>query len=319
MNSRFKAHLQKACLTLAALAVAAAIWVPCLHFFFRKPLSDFYQEKGVSPKARQLAARHLQLWTEPSLRQAELKKMRGSNAEWDFMGRSFLVWSLVNIGLREPETKTEYLSIIDQIIQETVRIEQEEGMYKFLMPYAKDRPYVIKPARSLFIDGEIALMMGARRMLQEEPAYRQPMGERLKAIERTWHINPIMAAESYPNECWTFDHAVALAAFKMADRLDGTDHSALCQKWIALARERLVDKATGLLVSSYMIDGTTLDGPEGSTIWMVAHCLKAVDESFARDQYERARRELGRITLGFGYGVEWPASWQGPRDIDSGR
>ena len=84
------------------LALAAAIWVPCLHLFFRKPLSDFYQEKGLSPKARQLAARHLQLWTEPSLRQAELKKMRGSNAEWDFMGRSFLVWSLVNMGLREP-------------------------------------------------------------------------------------------------------------------------------------------------------------------------------------------------------------------------
>jgi hypothetical protein len=43
-----------------------------------------------------------------------------------------------------------------------------------------------------------------------------------------------------------------------------------------------------------------------------------VDEGFARDQYQRARKELGRITLGFGYGVEWPASWQGPRDIDSG-
>jgi len=37
-----------------------------------------------------------------------------------------------------------------------------------------------------------------------------------------------------------------------------------------------------------------------------------------RDQYQRARKELGRITLGFGYGVEWPASWRGPRDIDSG-
>jgi hypothetical protein len=51
---------------------------------------------------------------------------------------------------------------------------------------------------------------------------------------------------------------------------------------------------------------------------MVAHCLQAVDEPFARDQYERARKELGRITLGFGYGLEWPASWQGPMDVDSG-
>ena len=77
-------------------------------------------------------------------------------------------------------------------------------------------------------------------------------------------------------------------------------------------------KPTGLLVSSYQTDGTPLDGPEGSTIWMVVHCLQVVDEPFARDQYQRARKELGRITLGFGYGVEWPASWQGPRDIDSG-
>ena len=318
MASRFMTSLKNLCVALVALAVAAAIWVPCLHLFFRKPLSDFYQEKGVSPKARQLAARHLHLWTEPSLRQAELRKMRGSNAEWDFMGRSFLVWSLVNMGLREPEARTRYLPIIDQIIEETVSIEQQDGIYAFLMPYAKDRPYVVKPARSLFIDGEIALMMGARRMLQEEPAYQQPMTERLKQIERRWRINPAMAAESYPNECWTFDHAVALAAFKMADRLDGTDHSDLCKRWVAMAKETLIHKPTGLLVSSYMIDGSPLDGPEGSTIWMVVHCLQVVDEAFARDQYQRARKELGRITAGFGYGVEWPAAWQGPRDIDSG-
>ena len=111
---------------------------------------------------------------------------------------------------------------------------------------------------------------------------------------------------------------MALAAFKVADRLDGTDHSALCKKWIDIAEGKAGPQETGLLVSSYQTDGTHLDGPEGSTIWMVVHCLQVVDEPFARDQYQRARKELGRITLGFGYGMEWPASWQGPRDIDSG-
>jgi len=90
MKPQTKARWKEAGLGLAALALAAAIWLPCLHLFFRKPVSDFYQEKGISPKARQLAARHLRLWSEPSLRQAELRKMRTSNAEWDFMGRSFL-------------------------------------------------------------------------------------------------------------------------------------------------------------------------------------------------------------------------------------
>lgn len=318
MNSLFETHLKKAGLALAAFAVASIIWLPCLHLFFRKPMTDFYREDGISPKTRQLAARHLQLWTETALRKIELQKMRSSNAEWDFMGRSFLVWSLVNMGLREPQMKEQYLPVIDQIIQETVKIEIEDGIYVFLMPYAKARPYVVKPARSLFLDGEIALMMGARRMLQEEPAYRQPMTERLRLIEKGLRSNREMALESYPDECWTFDHAVALAAFKIADRLDGTDHSQLCQQWIALAKTHLVHKETGLLVSSYQTDGTQLDGPEGSTIWMVVHCLQVVDEAFARDQYGRARKELGRITLGFGYGVEWPASWQGARDIDSG-
>lgn len=318
MGPNLKMRLSGVGIGLLALVISTALWLPCLHLFFRKPLANFYQESGISPTARQLAARHLRLWTEPTLRQAELKKMRNSNAEWDFMGRSFLVWSLANMGLREPQMKGQYLPVMDQIIHETVKIEQEDGIYAFLMPYAKARAYVVTPARSLFIDGEIALMMAARRMLQEEPAYKQPMTERLAVIEQRWRANPVMAAESYPDECWTFDHAVALAAFKVADRLDGADHSALCRQWIALAKEKLVHKPTGLLVSSFQTDGTALDGPEGSTIWMVAHCLQVVDEPFARDQYQRARKELGRVMLGFGYGTEWPASWRGPRDIDSG-
>src|SRR6185369_13613193 len=70
--------------------------------------------------------------------------------------------------------------------------------------------------------------------------------------------------------------------------------------------------------ASFGADGRALDGPEGSTLWMVAHCLQLLDEDFARDQYRRARAELGEITLGFGYAHEWPASWTGPMDVDSG-
>src|SRR5215467_8000636 len=112
MSSRFQARLRNAGVGLLAFMLASALWLPCLHLFFRKPLSNFYQENAISPKARQLAARHLQLWTEPALRETELKKMRGSNAEWDFMGRSFLVWSLANMGLREPQMKAQYLPVI---------------------------------------------------------------------------------------------------------------------------------------------------------------------------------------------------------------
>src|SRR5437899_2787403 len=97
--------LKRIVVALLVLAVSAAIWLPCLHLVFAQPISDFRQNEGLSPKAQQLAARHLQLWNEPDLRQKELLRMRASNAEWDFMGRSFLVWSLANMGLRDPQSK----------------------------------------------------------------------------------------------------------------------------------------------------------------------------------------------------------------------
>jgi hypothetical protein len=310
--------LKRIGLGLFALVIAGFLWLPCLHLLFARHAADFRAPEGISPQARQLAARHLRLWTDPALREGELRKMRASNAEWDFMGRSFLVWSLANMGLREPAAKAQYLQTMDQIIDETLRLEKQEGMYFFLMPYAKAGHFIEQPERSLFLDGEIALMLGARRVLEEKPAYRTLLAERVNIIARRFQNRPQLMLESYPDECWTFDHVVALDALRVADFLDGTDHSALIRSWLAMAKRRLVDPGSGILVSSFTTDGEFLGGPQGSTIWMVAHGLKILDESFALDQYQRARRELGEITLGFGYAHEWPASWHGPANIDSG-
>jgi hypothetical protein len=303
---------------LAALAVAAAIWIPCLHFFFTKEVGNFRRAAGLSPKAQQLAARHLQLWTDPVLRQGELDRMRASNAEWDFMGRTFLVWSLAEMSLRNPAAGADYLQTMDRIIEETLQLEQSQGMYFFLMPYARTRPYVMQPAHSLFLDSEIALMLAVRRMVAEKPEYGPMLRERVEAMQARMQRGPILCAESYPDECWMFDHAVALAAMRLADCLDGSDHSAFIHQWLAVARQKLVDRNTGLLFSSFTTDGQALDGPEGSSIWLVTHCLRLVDEDFARDQYQRARKELGRSLAGFAWSREWPVSWKGQMDIDSG-
>jgi len=305
-------------IALCALGAASMLWLPSLHLLYTRPVSDFRSSGALSPRARQLAARHLELWTEPALLERELRRMRASNAEWDFMGRSFLVWSLANMGLREPASKPPYLETMDRIIDETLRLEKEQGMHFFLMPYAEAQPYVMQPERSLFLDGEIALMLAVRCVLEEKPDYKALLTERVNLITDRFRQSPQMVLESYPNECWMFDHCVALAAIKITDYLDGSDHSTLIREWMAMAKQKLVHPDSGLLITSFATDGTHYDGPEGSTIWMVAHCLQLLDEEFARDQYERARKELGEITLGFGYAHEWPKSWNGPADIDSG-
>ena len=317
-NILMKARIKRILAGLTALTVATIVWLPCLHFIFIRPAAEFRRDEGISPVARALAARHLQLWTEPVLREQELNKMRVSNAEWDFMGRSYLVWSLANMALRDPASKPLYLQTMDRIIDETLRLEQQEGMYFFLMPYAKERHYLVQPAHSLFLDGEIALMLAARRVVEEKPEYKPLLTERVNAIVGRFQKSLRRLLESYPDECWMFDHCVALDAIKMADYLDGSDHSALIHDWLAMARQKLEDPKSGLLISSFTEDGTPLDGPEGSSIWMVTHSLQLLDEDFARDQYQRARKELGEITLGFGYAHEWPQSSKGTADIDSG-
>jgi hypothetical protein len=302
----------------ASILVATILWIPSVHFFFRVDAAPLLKDPGVSPCARELAARHLDFWADPAKRERELGGMRKSNAEWDFMGRTFLVLALANMSLRDPAMKPQALGVIDGILEETLRLEALHGFYHFSMDYATSRPYRREPARSQFVDSEIALMLAARRLVGEKEAWKAALGERVAFIVSGMEGQPVLSAESYPDECWTFDNANALAALRMADALDGTDHRPLCRAWLESAKARLVHKGTGILASEYTLAGSTLDGPEGSSIWMVSHALQLVDEAFARDQYDRARRELRRPICGFDVSREWPVSARGQADIDSG-
>jgi hypothetical protein len=304
--------------TILAFLLAIAVWVPCLHLFFKPDIDSYFAASGVPPRARELAASQLALWAAPALRSNEVSKMRASNAEWDFMGRTFLVMSLANMALREPTARSQYLEIMDCIIDETLRLEHEKGIYYFLLDYAKKSRFVSRDKRSVFQDGEIALMLAARRMVEEKPAYAPLLTNRVALMMSAMEESPVLCAESYPNECWIFCNTVALAAMVMSDILDSTDHSNFVRRWLATAKSRLTHPQTGLLISSFNLQGYPLDGPEGSSIWMAAHCLRIVDKAYAAGLYDRARTELGRTVLGFGYAKEWPASWRNVADIDSG-
>ncbi len=301
-----------------ALLLATAIWLPVLHLFFRPRLADFRQPQGVASQVHQLAARHLGLWEDPVRRAAEINRMRANNAEWDFMGRTYLVLALANLAIREPQQEQRYLGIIDTIIDETLRLEQSRGMYFFLMDYARRGPYLAQPPRSTFIDGEIALMLAARQLVKPEPRYTASLSQRVDVLVQYMSRGPVMCGESYPDECWLFCNAVSIAAIHISDRVDGRDHSGFVRRWLATIKSRLIDARSGMLVSSFTYNGRPMDGPEGTSIWMAVHCLKLVDPDFAAAQYRLACQQIGRELLGFGYAREWPTTWQGATDIDSG-
>lgn len=292
--------------------------MPLVHLFFKPALDQFRQADAVAPQARLVLARHLALWEDPNRRAREIDRMRASNAEWDFMGRTYFVLALANLAIREPAQEQRYLSIIDTIIDETLRLESTRGMYFFLMNYARERPFLAQPARSTFIDGEIALMIAARQFVRVEPRFSPPLAQRADMLVRYLSQGPVMCGESYPDECWLFCNTLAIAAMHISDLVDGRDHSAFIQQWLQTAKTKLIDPKSGMLISSLMYNGRPMDGPEGTSIWMIAHCLQIVDPDFAAGQYRLARAQLGRQVFGFGYAHEWPPTWQGPSDIDSG-
>jgi len=308
--------LRQALRTAVALLVATLVWLPSLHLFFARNQHDAFVDRGIAPRTSELAARQIQtLLGGPT---SELGAQHQASGEWDFMGRTYVAWSLANMALRDPQAKASYLEKMDKIISETLAVEKDNGFQYFLLPYWRARPFVANPPRSIFVDGEIALMLALRRLVDDNPEDKRALEERVSVITERMSSGPVASAESYPDECWTFCNAVALAALTVSDVLDGTDHSPLARRWIETAKAKLTDAKTGLLVSRYAYDGTVMEGPEGSTLWMVIHALAVVDPAFARDQYEKAKSELAGSILGFGYAAEWPAEAKGHADIDSG-
>ncbi|AKU97422.1 hypothetical protein AKJ09_04086 [Labilithrix luteola] len=288
------------------LLVAGCAWLPAIQLFHR-----------VGPAERETIAGQLVEHTvaEPVPR-ADV--MRAVNPEWDFMRRTFVVLTLANRAIAKPEERPRLLPAIDAIVDSTIALASHEGDEHFMLPYAKRGPFRDPFAHSLFIDGELVAMIAARDLVEPRIATRHEAETRAARIERAMRASPSFSGESYPDECWTFCNTTALAGLAMFDRATGAHHDDLARDWIEHAKAHLVDPKTGILVSSYTWDGEVLDGAEGSSIWMSAHNLLFVDEAFARDQYDRARRELGASFLGFGWAREWPASSQARPDIDSG-
>jgi hypothetical protein len=264
--------------------------------------------------AAALLRRQTALWDEP--RPAE--PLRRSNPEWELMRRMFDVLAFANRALAHPEERRGLLDSIDRILALTLREEARDGQRSFLLPYGHTGQFRDRAGRSLFVDGELALMLAARQRVEPSPRWAAEAQRRAALAAAQLERAPLGFGESYPDEGWTFCNVVALVAIRLHDAQSGQDHRALVQRWLASARQHLVDPKTGLLVSSFTFDGQVKDGPEGSTLWLVSAFLQKLDPEFARDQWQRARRELARSFLGFAWAREWPDAWRNADDIDSG-
>jgi hypothetical protein len=302
----------------SCIILSGIIWLNSLYYFFRINPSDYFSQGGMAPQAEKMLNYHLAIWKDPVLRQQHAVKEHKNNPEWDFMWRTFLVLSMTNISLRQPDRQAELLPVMDAIIEDTVNKIEKNGMYYFLMDYAKSSLWAMSPPASLFHDGEIALMVQCRRLIKDDQPLAMLGQKYLDRAVSNMQRCPLLSAESYPNECWLFCNTVSLMAMRLADHLDGTDHSRFIQDWLAAAKKHLIDDKTGLLISAYSINGYPIHGPEGSSIWMAVHCLHFVDPGFSKQQFALAKKTLFVKFLRFGFSREWPLSWKAQLDCDAG-
>jgi hypothetical protein len=287
--------------------LAATLWLPLLRFFHEAP----------TDQAQALERHERRVLLDPGARAGDNAQMRQMNPEWDLMRRMYLALSYADLALAQPAEQVRYLGLMDLLVDDLLATAAQDEPYVFLLPYARAAAWR-NGGRSLFVDGEIAMVLEARLLLGPRPDLEAPLSVRIQAIERAMGESPSVSGESYPDEAWTFCNTTALAALRVHDARTGTDHAPLARRWIDYAKANLREPRSGLLASRYRYHGQIDEGPEGSSIFMVAHNLMFWDEAFARDQYVRARTELTFDVLGFGLAREWPLGTKAGTDVDSG-
>lgn len=259
-------------------------------------------------------------WQDPARRASTTASLRALNPEWDLMRRTFLGLALADRAIAHPDEADRWLPVIDELLFSIVDDEARAGQRTFLLDYADRAPFRDPAGRSVFVDGEVALVAGARRIVRDDaPRIAALHRERVAYVDEALARSPAGLPESYPDEAWLFCVTNALVAVRMADALDGpsADHRARIDAWTAGALA-LREPGTGLLGSSYTWTGAPLDGPEGSTVWLVATNLQLLDPALAASQYTLARDALVHRFAGLGWASEWGDGWRGPVDVDSG-
>src|SRR3954471_4141663 len=174
--------MRKITVALSSLLIASALWLPAIHLFYGPPSAQRSHNRNLNPETAGLLERQLALWRHDANSTDDVTAMRETNSEWDLMGRTFLVLSLAELSLSDSTAAANHLPVIDRIINDTLRSEKEKGMHHFLMSYSRSRPYLRNPARSLFLDSEIAVMLGARRCIADSEMTRLQFTQRIEEI-----------------------------------------------------------------------------------------------------------------------------------------
>lgn len=289
-----------------------ALWTTQVHHLFDPAMAELDPDGALSARTEALLRTVLHRLESGEHRTAQ----RRVNPEWDLIERFVACLALADVALRLPERRGVLAGVVGRVSADLERAASgPSGQQVFLLPYGHHGGWRGE-GRSLFVDGELAVVHGLAVLLGNRDAL-EPLRRRAGHVRRAMDAGPVLSGESYPNECWTFCNTAALLALRLAEVVDGQDHRAFRAAWADRAATDLVD-GEGRLVSAYTLEGHPTQPAEGSSLWWSAHALRASAPALAKAQYALARQDLARTLMGFGWAREWPPDVAASPDIDSG-
>lgn len=125
--------------------------------------------------------------------------------------------------------------------------------------------------------------------------------------------------ESYIGQKWPADGIIAVASLNLYDKIFKDDkYKDQLNNWLNKTKQNL-DKTTGLIPHSIQA-GTDkiIEGARGSSQSLILNFLKDIDETFAKEQFQKYKNHFLDWRLGLPGIREYPKGTKGYGDIDSG-
>ena len=182
-------------LGVVSLIAATAVWLPCLHFLYWPPLPPPKNDAKSSRSPRGWPPSNSICGPTPNPASGNWRRCAGATPSGTSWAAASWSWALANRSLRHPEQKAACLEVMDRIIDETLKTEQERGMYHFLMPYARNRPFRGAAAAEPVPRRRDGADAGARRLVAEKEAYREPLRQASAGIVRRMEAGPVLCRE----------------------------------------------------------------------------------------------------------------------------
>ena len=238
--------------------------------------------------------------------------------EWRLVPLSMTAASVANLALADratlPSARKTMRRIIERMLRPEIRVFDKAQWGGEDALESLDGPH----GHVGFL-GHLALALGANAAIRGDARWEGLRARIVDALARRMSSGcPYI--ETYPGETYTEDNAVAFAAISVHDLVARADHRALLERVLAYTREHLLERVTGLVVFGVDASCGPTGGARGSGVGWNSFYWPFVDETFAIEQYTRAKRFLiAEYPLGFAGVLEHPGgqgeSWG---DVDSG-